>query len=60
MSLGKRSLKTNACNIVDTRSAITVNVEIRANATHNDLVTIFGTWFEYLIVAIAAPVIGKV
>jgi hypothetical protein len=43
MSLGKRSLKTNACNIVDKRRAITVNVEMRANATHNDFVTIFGT-----------------
>lgn len=59
-SLGKRFLKTKPCNIVDTSKAITMSVEMRLSMTHSVLVTGFVTRFEYLTVAIAAPVIGKV
>ena len=60
MSLGKRSWSTNACTIVDRRRADTASVETAENMTARTWVTPFVTSFEYLMVAMAMPVIGKV
>lgn len=60
MSLGKRSRRTKAWTIVDTRRAVTVSVETTVSVTASACVTIVVTSFEYRIVAIAAPVIGNV
>lgn len=50
-SLGKRSLKTKACNIVDTSITATMSVETRLSITHSVFVTVFVTSFAYLTVA---------
>lgn len=60
MSLGKRSRSTNACSMVVTSRAVTVSVEITERITARAWVTPEVTSFEYLTVAMAAPVIGKV
>ena len=60
MSLGKRSRRTKACNIVETSRAVTVSIATTESVTERVRVTIFVTTFEYLMVAVAATVMGKV
>ncbi|MFS7937058.1 hypothetical protein Hanom_Chr05g00423051 [Helianthus anomalus] len=60
MSFGKRSLITKACRIVVMSKPKTVRVAITERVTDKILVKVFVTSFVYRIVAIAAPVIGKV
>lgn len=59
-SLGKRSLKTKACNIVDTSTAAIMSVDMRLSITHSVFVTTFVTSFAYLTLADAVLAIGKV
>lgn len=60
MSLGKRSLSTKAWMIVVTRRDVTMIIAVAESRTDKICVTIFVTSAEYFIVAIAAPVMGKV
>lgn len=60
MSLGNRFLNTKAWRRVVTSKEVTTSVEIAVKIKAKVLVTQFVTSFEYLRVAIAAPVIGNV
>lgn len=60
MSFGNRSRSTKAWMKVVTSNAPTVSVATEQRKTFKVFVTTFFTTFEYLMVAIAAPVIGKV
>lgn len=60
MSLGKRSPRTKAWTTVETRRADTVNVDMAERATDSTWVNGVFTSAEYLMAAMAAPVIGKV
>lgn len=60
MSLGKRSWCTKACMIVVTKRDPTMTVAMTERRTARTCVTIFVTSVEYLMVAMAAPVMGKV
>jgi len=60
MSLGKRSWRTKAWIVVAASRAITVNAETADSPQERDLVNTFVTFAVYLMVAIEAPVIGKV
>lgn len=46
--------------MVDISRAVTVKVEIAESPTESDWVNTFLTSIEYLMVAVEAPVIGKV
>lgn len=60
MSFGKRSCSTKARKIVVTRRAVTTSVAVRESMTDRAWVTTLVISLEYLIVATAAPVMGKV
>lgn len=60
MSLGKRSWSTKACKMVVMRRIVTMIVAVRESMTARACVTTFVTSFEYLMVVMAALVIGKV
>ena len=60
MSLGKRSCNTHAWIMVEKSSTATVRVDMRESTIDRDLVKTVLTSMQYLTVAIAAPVIGKV
>lgn len=60
MSLGKRSRSTKAWMIVVTRRDATMIIAVTESRTDRTCVNVFVTSLEYLIVAMAAPVIGKV
>ena len=60
MSLGKRSRSTKAWMIVVTRRDATMIIAVTESRTDRTCVNVFVTSVEYLIVAMAAPVIGKV
>lgn len=60
LSLGKRFWRTKAWNTVATRRDNTVKAAIKVSPIESDLVNQFDTFIEYLIVAVAAAVIGNV
>lgn len=60
MSLGKRSRNIHAWIMVETSSTATIRVDMRESTIDRDLVKTVLTSMQYLTVAIAAPVIGKV
>ena len=60
MSLGNKLRNTKACRRVDTSKAVTIRVDIVARVNAKLFVTQFVTSFEYLMVAMAAAVIGNV
>ena len=60
MSLGNRFRNTKACRRVDTSKAATMSIERTVSTMDKAFVIQFVTSFEYLIVAMAIAVIGKV
>ena len=60
ISLGKRSWSTNAWSMVEMSRTETVSVEMPDSTTESISVSQLLTSAEYLIVAMATPVIGKV
>lgn len=60
MSLGNRSCNTHAWIMVETSNVVTVRVDKKVSTTDRALVKKVLTSMQYLTVAIAAPVIGKV
>lgn len=60
MSLGKRSRRTKACKTVVISRPVTASVAAAESMTDIACVITLLTSFEYLMVAMAAPVIGKV
>jgi len=59
MSFGNRSCRMKACTIVATSRAMTVKAAIIESPIEINLVNMFVTVIEYLIAAIAAPVMGN-
>ncbi len=60
MSLGNRSWRTKACQIVTISRPVTLSVAATESMTDRAWVNTHVTSFEYLMVAMAAPVIGTV
>lgn len=60
ISLGKRLWNTNACRIVEIRRADTVTAEMVERVMARAIVRTLVTSAVYLMVAMAAPVVGNV